>query len=98
MSGKPSPEAMKFQHGLQQMLHDSFEVAIAGARPENRGDVLNAFVGALVTEAILILAIAVNRKHDQSFTELVTQDVGAVLKRHFPCEAGTGQHVMRSSL
>lgn len=93
-----TPEALKFQHGLQQSLHDSFELAIAASKPENRRDVLNAFVGALTTEAILILVIAVNRKHDQNFIELVNQDVAAVFKRHFPLTTGTGQHVMRSTL
>lgn len=97
----PSAESLKFQHELQQSLHDMFTKAMMFAQATECIDpkeVLSAFVGALTTEAILILAIAVNRRNDHEFAKLVAEDVGAVLKRHFPLSCGTGQHVMRSAL
>jgi hypothetical protein len=87
------------QNALQQTLHDAFEKTMwESPTSEAKTEAACAWLGALVSEYVLIAAIGSGRDRDGEFLTLVLEDLNAVFSRHFPMFAGgkAGQHVMRT--
>lgn len=84
------------QNDLQQTLHNAFERSMYAAPTEQaKWEATCAWLGALVSEYVLIAAIVTERTgHD--FMGLVLEDLHVTFGRHFPEFAGghTSQHAM----